>query len=172
MNLPNDRMIKELATDFVQFVDLLVKDATKIAEMQHNVGAFTSVNLVLACCYMTMTGVDPLNKFAPVTPDKVLEWAKSIQPESHRRIKWHKGEVSEDMVQIIQILAVDLDKAVNKDGASFGFVIGLVVALGRAYYVVNGVDLLVNANDVETHKKLINWAWSFRVVERETKVII
>lgn len=169
MNLPNDRMIKEPSADFLHFVDLLIKDVIKIAEQQHNVGAFTAVNYVLSQCYRTMTGVDPFNLIMPVGPDKILEWAKDVT--TGRKRKYFR-EISEDLIQIIQLTAKNLDVAVHQDGASFGYVLGLLVALSRAYYVVNKVDILPNVatNMDETTKKLIDWAWSFRISERLTPI--
>lgn len=161
--------LKEPSLDFRIFLSFLVRDARAIAEKGHSTGAFTAVNSVLALSFQTITGRDPFSQLMPITPDKVLEWAVDnigILPKFKAVI-----EPSEDLVQIIQIMAISLDKAVNLTGASFGFIAGLVGCIGRAYYIVSGVDLLSNATFEEANKKLINWAWGFRVVERKTKIV-
>lgn len=160
--------LKDPSLDFRFFLNHIVNDSKVIAEKGHLTGAFTAVGTVLALSYQTITGVDPFNILSPISPDKVLIWAVDvvgILPKFKPCF-----EPSEDLVQIIQIMAVALAKAINLSGSSFSFIIGMVACLGRAYYVVNGIDILANTRHEESYKKLIMWAWSFRVVERETKV--
>jgi hypothetical protein len=162
--------LKEPSLDFRFFLDLVVKDSKELAEKGHSTGAFTADASVMSLAYQTITGRDPFSPIIPIKPDVVLAWAKDtigILPKFKPCV-----EPSEDLIQMIQIMAIALDKAVNLTGASFPFVAGLLVAMGRAYYVVSGLDLLGNIKFEEAEKRLIHWAWSFRVIERQTKVVL
>lgn len=162
--------LKEPSDDFLRFLDLIVKDVTKIAEDQHNVGAFTGFNVILASCFQTMTGINPFSSVEKeiVLPTTILEWAKSqAKPRKFKKIR----TISEDLIQIVQIMADGLRRSIENDGASFGFVLAMNAGLARAYYSWSGIDLLADVGDPMLNKKLIDWAWSYRVVERETKVV-